>query len=150
MLKRSIKYEDFNGNEVTEDFYFNISKPELIDLEVEHAEGFKEMIEKIIATNDRKGLIEQFKKIVLLAYGEKSDDGKRFVKNEWIREAFSQTPAYETLFMELATNDGAAVEFLTGVLPRDLRGEMDKIKSAPPTGPVPPTPPTTPAQPSSV
>lgn len=150
MLKRSIKYEDFNGNEVTEDFYFNISKPELIDLEVEHAEGFKEMIEKIIATNDRKGLIEQFKKIVLLAYGEKSDDGKRFVKNEWIREGFSQTPAYETLFMELATNDEAAVEFLTGVLPRDLRGEMDKIKSAPPTGPVPPTPPTTPAQPSSV
>lgn len=147
MLKRPITYEDLDGNEVTEEFYFNLSKPELVDMEVEHKQGFKEMIEGIIKTNDRKGLVDEFKKIVLLTYGVRSEDGKRFIKSDQLREEFSQMPAYEALFMELATNEGAAVEFLTGVLPRDLRGDMSKIASSP-TPPTPPIPPT--AAPSSV
>lgn len=147
MLIRPIKFEDLDGNEVTENFHFNLSKPELIEMEVEHEGGFKFMIEKIIGTNDRKGLIEQFKKLILMTYGVRSDDGKRFVKSDQLREEFTQTPAYEVLFMELATDDGAAIAFLNGVLPRDMRGTVDQVAkemaSAAPAGPTPPTPPQT-------
>ena len=120
MLKREIKYEDFDGNEAVDVFYFNISKPELIELEVEHQEGFTKWIERVIEAKDHKTLMEQFKKIVLLAYGQKSEDGKRFIKNEQIREEFSQTAAYISLFTELAMDDNKAAEFLLSVLPKDM------------------------------
>lgn len=126
MLKREITYEDFNGNQVTDVFYFNISKPELIDMEVSQKQGFSAWINKIIDDKDHKTLMQTFKEIVLLAYGEKSDDGKRFIKSDQLRLEFSQTAAYNVLFMELATNDGAAATFLKGVLPKDMVGEIDK------------------------
>ncbi len=126
MLKRSITYEDFNGYETTDIFYFNVSKPELIELEVEYDQGFGEMIQTVIDSKDNKSLIRIFKKIVLLAYGQKSEDGKRFIKSEKLREEFSQTAAYSALFMELAGDDGAAAIFIKGVLPKDMAGEVDK------------------------
>ncbi len=127
MLKRAINFEDFEGNATTEIFYFNISEPELIELEVEFDKGFKAMLESIIEAKDHKNIVKRFKEIVLLAYGEKSADGKRFVKNDRLREEFSQTAAYGALFMELATDDNAAVIFLKGVLPKKLTGpDFDK------------------------
>lgn len=126
MLKRGITYEDFNGETVTDIFYFNISKPELIEMEVEYAEGFGSWIKKIIDAKDHKTLLYQFKKLVLLAYGEKSEDGKRFIKNDQLREEFSQTAAYQSLFIELATNDNAASTFLIGALPKDMTGALEK------------------------
>jgi hypothetical protein len=140
MLKREIAYEDFNGNPATDVFYFNISKPELIELEVEYDQGFSAMIQSVIDAEDNKTLIKRFKEIVLMAYGQKSPDGKRFVKSDQIREEFSQTAAYSALFMELATNDNAAVIFLKGVLPRDMVSEMDKVKSPTPPTPITQTP----------
>lgn len=130
MLKREIAYEDFNGNQTTDVYYFNISKPELIEMEVEYKNGLSAMIHKIIETKDHKALIKMFKEIVLLAYGEKSDDGKRFVKSDALRNEFSQTAAFNSLFMELATNDSAAVIFLKGVLPKDMVSEIDKAMTA--------------------
>ncbi len=124
MLKRGITYEDFNGETVTDIFYFNISKPELIEMEVEYAEGFGSWIKKIIDAKDHKTLLYQFKKLVLLAYGEKSEDGKRFIKNDQLREEFSQTAAYQSLFIELATNDNAASTFLIGALPKDMNSVL--------------------------
>lgn len=150
MLKRPIKYTDLDDNEVTEDFYFNLSKPEIIEMEVEHKQGFKERIEQIIKTEDRKTLVEEFKKLILLTYGVKSEDGKRFIKSEQLREEFSQTPAYEELFMDLASNDGAASEFIIGVLPRDMRDEAAKAVTAVTPPPASPTPPTPPLPPSGV
>ncbi len=126
MLKRSISYEDFNGNDATDIFYFNISKPELIELEVEFKEGFSTMLQSIIETNDSKQLIKRFKEIVLMAYGKKSEDGKRFVKSDQLREEFAQTAAYSALFMDLATDDSAAIVFLKGILPKDMTGDLDK------------------------
>ncbi len=126
MLKRGITYEDFNGETVTDIFYFNISKPELIEMEVEYEEGFGSWIKKIIDAKDHKTLLHQFKKLVLLAYGEKSEDGKRFIKNDQLREEFSQTAAYQSLFIELATDDGAASTFLIGALPKDMTGALEK------------------------
>lgn len=145
MLKREIKYEDFNGENVSEVVYFNISKPELIELEVEFNEGYGKMLERIIETKDNKELIKRFKEIVLLAYGVKSDDGRRFIKSDALREEFSQTAAYQELYMDIASNDNTAVEFLTGILPKDLRGELVKtvtetsdVSNVPSGAPIPP------------
>lgn len=136
MLKREIKYEDYHGDETSDIFYFNLSKPELIELEVEHEGGFAVVVQNIIDTKDHKELIKKFKQIVLAAYGKKSDDGKRFIKSDELREEFSQTAAYATLFMELATDDKAAAEFILGVLPKDMTKdtnvtELVKAQSTP-------------------
>lgn len=132
MLKRNITYTDFNGEEVTEAFYFNLTKSELVKLEVHYNEGLDVAIRNIIKAENRKALIEEFQKIILLAYGEKSDDGKRFVKSDAIREAFSQHAAFDALFIELATNDVAASDFIKGVLPNDMQEEIAKATLPPP------------------
>ncbi len=142
MLKRPISYEDFDGNQVTDVFYFNISKPELIEMEVEYEGGLGKMLQSIIETNNHKELIKKFKEIVLLAYGQKSEDGKRFIKSDQLREEFSQTAAYSALFIELATNDNAAADFLKGALPKDMGIEIDKAVSQKTVPSSPPSPPT--------
>lgn len=126
MLKHEISYEDYNGENVTETFYFNISKSELVELDVEHNEGMYDWLLKISKTNDRKTLVAEFKRIILLAYGQKSPDGRRFIKSDLLKEEFSQTAAFNTLFMQLATEEDAAANFIKGVLPKDLASEVDK------------------------
>src|SRR5580765_4280790 len=124
MLKREIEFEDFNGVKTTEVFYFNISKPELIEMEVEYDQGFGQFLQDIVEAKNNKELIKHFKAIVLKAYGQKSEDGKRFIKSDQLREEFSQTAAYEALFMELATDDNAASNFLMAVLPKDMVAQI--------------------------
>ena len=119
MLKKTITYTDYNGQERTEDFYFNLSKSELMELEMSTSGGLAEMIKKIVAAQDAPAIISIFKKLVLQAYGEKSPDGKRFIKSEELSTAFSQTEAYSTLFMELATDADAASKFVNGIVPAD-------------------------------
>jgi hypothetical protein len=126
MLKRDITYEDFNGETVTETFYFNLTKTEIIELEVSYKKGLEETIKAIIKAQDNKSLIAEFKQIVLLAYGVKSEDGRRFIKNDQLREEFAQSAAYDALFMEMATNEDAAANFIMGVIPRDLSVDQDK------------------------
>ena len=108
MLKKSIKYEDLNGVEIEEDFYFNLTKSELLKMEMGEAGGMTEKIKKIVAAQDAPAIMDTFENIISLAYGEKSADGKRFVKSKEISEAFMQTPAYDILFMELVTDADAA------------------------------------------
>lgn len=129
MFKRDITYEDFDGEKITETFYFNLTKTELIELEVEHKNGLQEAMQRIIKANDRKQLITEFKRIILLAYGVKSDDGKRFIKNDILREEFSQSAAYDSLFMELATNEESAAAFINGIVPKDFAKELEKVAS---------------------
>lgn len=126
MLKQEITYEDFNGNIVTETLYFNMTKSELIEFEASYDGGVEETIRKIVETKDKRALIEQFKKIILVSYGVKSEDGKRFIKTPELRDEFTQTAAYDALFMLLASDDVAAAAFITGVLPKDLQGEVTK------------------------
>lgn len=140
MLKRDITYEDYNGETVTETFYFNLTKTEIVGLEVGYKEGLEAAIKRIVAAEDRAALITEFQKIVLLAYGVKSEDGKRFMKSDQLREEFSQTAAYDSLFMELATNDNAAADFINGVIPRDLSAEIQQDKPTVDV-PFPPLPP---------
>lgn len=117
MLKKTIKYVDFDGNERTEDFYFNLTKAEVAEMEMSTEGGLGSTLRKIILDKDAKRIIESFKDLILKSYGEKSPDGKRFVKNPEIREAFSQTEAYSELFMELATNPESASVFVNGIIP---------------------------------
>ena len=124
MLKKTITYEDFDGNTRTEDFYFNLTKAELLELEVGAGEGgIREKLLAIVAANNGEEIIENFKKIILLAYGEKSADGKRFVKNQEIRESFAATEAYSELFFSLATDANVAAEFMRGIIPAKLLEE---------------------------
>ena len=117
MLKKTITYTNYNGIEVTEDFYFNLTKAEIMEMEMSTSGGMAEMINKIVASQDAPAIIKIFKELILKAYGEKSADGKRFVKSEEISVAFSQTEAYSQLFMELATDADAAAKFVNGIVP---------------------------------
>jgi len=117
MIKKTITYTDYNGTERTEDFYFNLSKAEIIEMELTTSGGLAEMITKIVAAKDTTDIIRIFKDLVLKAYGEKSSDGKRFMKSDEIATAFSQTEAYSQIFMELATDADAAAAFVNGIVP---------------------------------
>ncbi len=117
MLKKTIVYKDFDGNERKEDFYFNLSKAEVLEMELGVTGGMTQMINKIIEAQDNKEIVETFKNIILKSYGEKSPDGRRFVKSEELSTAFSQTEAYSKLFMELATDADAAAKFVNGIIP---------------------------------
>lgn len=117
MLKKTITYTDYNGVERTEDFYFNLSKAEVIEMEMSVSGGLMGMIDRVVSAQDTPSIVKIFKDLVLKAYGEKSPDGKRFVKSDELRTAFSQTEAYSTLFMELATDADAAANFVNGIIP---------------------------------
>lgn len=128
MITKTIKYTDYNGVEREEKFLFNLSKAELMEMEMGTTGGLTEMIEKIIETHDQPSIISIFKKLILKAYGEKSADGKRFIKvddnGKPLSTAFSETEAYSILFMELATDDAAAAAFVNGIVPSDLKNEL--------------------------
>ena len=118
MLKKTITYTDYDGVERTEDFFFNLSKAELAEMELSNHGGMEKMLQQIAATQDRKRLIDLFKDIILRSYGEKSMDGRRFIKSKELSEAFSQTEAYSELFMQLATDSEVASSFMNGILPK--------------------------------
>ena len=104
MLKKTIQYVDYNGVERKEDFYFNLSKAEVTEMELSVDGGLANMLEQIVNSKDNKRIVELFKNIILKAYGEKSPDGRRFMKSEEISQAFAETEAYSELFISLAMN----------------------------------------------
>ena len=120
MLKKTITYVDYNGVERTEDFYFNLSKAEVAEMELSVQGGFSKMLEEIVASKDNVQIVNLFKQMVLKSYGEKSPDRRRFNKSEEIAQAFAQTAAYSEIFMELALNEDKAAEFVNGIMPANL------------------------------
>lgn len=121
MLKKTITYTDFDGNQRIEDFFFNLTKAEVTEMEMSYEGGYAQKLQDIVNANDSKQIVESFKELILNAYGEKSTDGKRFIKTPELREAFSQTEAYSELFMELATNAEASAAFVNGVIPKIVK-----------------------------
>lgn len=117
MIKKTMTYTDYDGNQRTEDFYFNLTKAEVAEMQMSAAGGLDKMINRIIAEQDGKRIIELFKDLVLRSYGKKSDDGRRFIKSQELRDEFAQTEAYSDLFMELATDADAAAKFVNGIVP---------------------------------
>jgi hypothetical protein len=127
VLKKEITFEDFDGNAVTETYYFNLTKAELVEMEVSSVGGFAEQLNAIVAANDGKAIIDHFKKIILMSYGQRSEDGKRFVKNEKLTEDFVSTNADSALFMELATDADAAANFIKAIVPSDLANKIPEV-----------------------
>lgn len=134
MLKKTITYTDYNGTERTEDFYFNLTKAELTEMELGTTGGLSEMIQNIVKAQDVPSIIKIFKDLILKAYGEKSADGKRFIKvNDAgvpLANAFAETEAYSQLFMELATDADAGAKFVNGIVPKDTAMEAEKHMAA--------------------
>ena len=131
MLKKTINYVDYNGTERNEDFYFNLNKAEVMEMEMSTKGGLYEMIERIVKAQDHPALIKVFKELILKAYGEKSPDGKHFNKSDAIREAFASTEAYSNLFMELATDADAASKFVNAIVPADMEKAVNKSANGP-------------------
>lgn len=136
MLKKTITYTNYNGVQVTEDFYFNLTKAEITEMEMSVDGGFAERIQKIVNAKNQPEIIKIFKKLILDSYGVKSDDGRRFIKNEQLKEDFSQTEAYSELFMELATNADEAAAFVNGIIPADVAAEASKVQNQQVASPV--------------
>lgn len=133
MLKKTMTYTDYNGVERTEDFYFSLSKAEIMEMELSTSGGLSSMIEGIVAAKDTASIVKIFKEMILKSVGKKSPDGRKFVKNKEIAEDFEQTPAYSDLFMQLATDDKAAAAFVNGIVPADVSekaAEMNKEDTA--------------------
>lgn len=127
MLKKIIQYTNFNGEEEEEVFFFHLSKAELVELELSQEGGLQQWLMNVVAAEDGKAIIAEFKKIILGAYGQKSADGKRFVKNQQLRDEFESSEAYSVLFMELVTDAEKAAEFVNGVIPSGLAEDAAKV-----------------------
>ena len=124
MFTKTVTYEDYKGNTRTEDFYFNLNKAELVELELSTKGGLTVMMDRIIATQDNPTLFKIFKDLVAKSYGVLSDDGRKFIKNQEVLDDFMQTEAYSIIFSELATNAEAAAEFFNNVIPQNLAKEL--------------------------
>ena len=130
MLKKLIKYTDYDGRERSENFYFYLNKAELMDMELGVDGGMQQMIQLIIDKQDIPKIMNAFKTIILKAYGEKSPDGRRFIKSKELSEAFSQTEAYSNLYMELVTDANAAAAFINSIVPEDVANAAERRKKA--------------------
>ena len=128
MIKKTLTYTDYNGNERTEDFYFHLNKAEITKLEMSTNGGMAEKIQRIVAAQDQPAIIAVFEDLIQRSFGIKTPDGKGFLKRKEDLEAFVATEAYSDLFMELATNSEAASEFINGIIPADLAKQLDKQK----------------------
>lgn len=118
MLTKPITYTDYDGVERTENFMFNLTKAEIAELNLTTEGGLQAAVQKIIDSRDVPEITKWFKKIIMMAYGEKSADGRRFIKSEELTENFLQTEAYSELFMELISDDNAAAAFVNGIIPK--------------------------------
>lgn len=127
MYKWTCQYEDYNGATRIEDFWFNLSEAEILEMELGVSGGLSEYLQRIVNANDTPTLLRTFKDLILKCYGEKSADGRRFVKSPALSEAFSQTEAYSQLYMKLALDADAAAEFVNSVVP----SKMSSPKNAP-------------------
>jgi hypothetical protein len=127
MLKKTMTYTDYNGESVTEDFYFALNKAELIEMEMKAGEGgVSAMLGKILAEDDREEILNQFRQLILMSIGRRSEDGRRFIKNQEIQDEFTQTPAFGDLLVEFYTQADAAAKFVTAIVPSDMAETVEK------------------------
>lgn len=136
MLKKTISYVDYDGNERKEDHYFNLNKAEVIELELEEQGGLSKLVEKLVAEQDGKRIMAIFKDLIMRSYGEKSLDGKRFIKSPELSTAFIQTEAYSELIMEMLTDPNAAAAFVNGIVPKSEENPEDSQSKTPQIAPI--------------
>lgn len=117
MFSDKITYEDFNGNTVEEEVFFNISKMEALELEASYPHGYASFLEKVAQSDDNLLALKAFKDLVKLAYGVKSEDGKRFVKSDEEYEKFESSPVYDEVVIKLISDGDYALDFVLGAFP---------------------------------
>lgn len=127
MIKKTVTYTDYNGVERTESFYFHFNEAEILDMEMSTEGGFAERVQRIIDAKHQTELLKVIKQFVYDAYGVKSEDGKRFMKNDEVKAAFIESPAYSEIFMEMLTNDKLAAEFVNGVVPENMKDKLTDL-----------------------
>lgn len=133
MLKKTITYKDLDGNPVTEDFYFHMSKVEVTEM-MFTVGSLQNRLKKIIASGDGGAIMAEFRKIIRDSYGRRSEDNRSFEKSEAISQAFLGSGAFDELFFELCTDPAAASDFINGILPPDMLKEMQsRMKAMPST-----------------
>lgn len=126
MLKKTMTFKDLDGNDVTEDFYFNLTTAEIAEMELGKEGGFGVYLQTLIESNDGGKIIAAFKDILKASVGKRSEDGRRFIKNQDIIDEFMQSNAYSDLFMELATNTDLASEFIKSIVPAEAKDAVEK------------------------
>lgn len=132
MIKQTITYANpFTGETTSEDLYFNLNKAELIEMSVSKGDDFVEELQKIVASNNNAEIYATFKNIILQAYGQRSDDGKRFIKSPQISEEFSQTEAFSEFIFGLLSDSSSAAEFVNGIMPADLIKQAREAQAKP-------------------
>jgi hypothetical protein len=125
VYKKQIRSKDLDGNPIVEDYYFNLNKAELVKMQVSEAGGLEVYMARIAKEQDAKKMIQLFQDVILLAYGVRSEDNVRFIKNDELREEFMQTDAYSELFWELSNDAGAAAKFFVNVIPKELAQKIN-------------------------
>lgn len=125
MIKETISYEDFNNKPRTEEFYFNLSETEILEMVAEN-ESLEENLRAVVAANDGGKIMSVFKDLLRRSYGQKSEDGRRLMKGDEITRAFMESNAYNVLFLKLVTDPEYAAKFIEGVLPKNLDAVLTK------------------------
>ena len=128
MIKKTVTYKDFDGNERTEDFYFHLTEQELTEWELSVDGGLSGVLTRIVNSSDNKTMIEIFKSLLVKSYGEKTPDGRGFIKNDTVLNNFIYTQAFSDLYMELATDDKKAAEFVNGIMPAGLIEKAEQAR----------------------
>ena len=129
MHKETITYEDWNGVERTEDFYFNLTEQELVKLDVQENSALRDKIDRITKAKNQKEILDLFEKIVYQAYGVKSDDGRRFMKSKEVKDEFIETPAYSIIYMKLASDADAAAKFVNETIQKPKNQPVADVTS---------------------
>lgn len=128
MLIKKIKYTDYNNQEREEDFYFNISKSELLMwMSTNGAYTIDAILKKMIETENVRDMMKEVETLIMMAYGSRSLDGKQFIKSQDVKDAFRYSPAYDVLFMELVSDSKVAADFFNKIIPQDLAEEVNKM-----------------------
>jgi hypothetical protein len=131
MVEEKIKYTDYNGNELTETFYFNISKAEMMRMQMGHTGGYDEYLKRIISSKDSVATYKAFEDLIKLSYGVKSEDGKYFMKRPEDLERFMQSEAYSELIFSFFNDTNRVLNFVKGIMPKEIRDKVkeDELKS---------------------
>lgn len=129
MLKKTFTFKDLDGNEVSETYYFSVNTAELAEMALTHDGDIVQALQAIVASGDGKAIIAKFKDFIAMSVGERSSDGRSFIKNDAIRERFMGTEAYGQLFLELVTNAESGAEFIRGIMPADLAKRVAEIEA---------------------
>ena len=136
MLKKTIKFTNFDGKEVEETHFFHLSKAALAKMQLSSEGGYDAHLKRIIEAEDGKAIVEEMEFLIRTSYGKKSPDGNRFIQSDEIFEEFQSSPAYSELFMELCTDAEKSAAFVNGLLPADINAETQKIHDKPQLKPV--------------